>query len=191
MMLSYRAWLRVGPQHVNEWSIASKAGSQDHLRLELWYPSSPDVRTEKCGAESWWGNTPGGQNRINLDDKNADASCHWLLRHVLLSKVDFNACGTKFNVLQGTWGKDRGPSWGPTTTLDSLQHYFPVWHTLPSWCIFIKTPEGFPVCITFLSRREWLGWPAELSLTAESLDSSEEDNGVSKDRCWSNLGMPG
>ena len=76
MMLSYRAWLRVGPQHVNEWSIASKAGSQDHLRLELWYPSSPDVRTEKCGAESWWGNTPGGQNRINLDDKNADASCH-------------------------------------------------------------------------------------------------------------------
>ena len=26
MMLSYRAWLRVGPQHVNEWSIASKAG---------------------------------------------------------------------------------------------------------------------------------------------------------------------
>lgn len=107
MMLSYRAWPRVSPQHVNEWSIASKA-SKDHLRLELWYPSSPDVTTEKCGAESWWGNTPGGQNRINLDDKNADASCHWLLRHVLLSKVDFNACGTKFNVLQGTWGKDRG-----------------------------------------------------------------------------------
>ena len=52
MMLSYRAWLRVGPQHVNEWSIASKAGSQDHLRLKLWYPSSPDVTTEKCGAES-------------------------------------------------------------------------------------------------------------------------------------------
>lgn len=49
MMLSYRAWLRVGPQHVNEWSIASKAGSQDHLRLELWYPSSPDVTTESVG----------------------------------------------------------------------------------------------------------------------------------------------
>ena len=58
---------------MNEWSIASKA-SKDHLRLELWYPSSPDVTTEKCGAESWWGNTPGGQNRINLDDKNADGA---------------------------------------------------------------------------------------------------------------------
>lgn len=50
MMLSYRAWIRVGPQHMNEWSIASKAGNQDHLRLGLWYPSSPDITTEKCGA---------------------------------------------------------------------------------------------------------------------------------------------